>query len=77
MELIKKNQLSFPINLLPEDEIEAFIADSLPGARHHMTKAEKEQFYKAIPKKTNKTLKQLKTKLGFELSQERNTDPLH
>jgi hypothetical protein len=77
IELIKKNQLPFPINLLLEDEIEAFIADSLPGARHYMTKAEKEQFYKTIPKKTNKILKQLKTKLGFELSQERNTDPLH
>jgi hypothetical protein len=42
-----------------------------------MTKAAKKYFYKAIPKKTNKTLKQLKAKLGFELSQEKNSGPLH
>ena len=71
MELIKKNQLPFPINLLPESEIEAFIAD------HNMTKADKAKFYKFIPRKTNEFLKCYKKILGFELSKEKNTGPLH
>jgi hypothetical protein len=69
--LIKKNQLPFPMNLLPKNEIEAFIAD------HNMTKGEKAQFYEFIPKKTNEFLKRYKKLLGFELSQERNIGPLH
>ena len=71
IDLIKKNQLLFPINLLPKREIEAFIADQ------NMTKVEKAQLYEFIPRKTNEFLKRYKKLLGFELSQERNAGPLH
>lgn len=42
-----------------------------------MTMAEKAMFYKFIPRKTNEFLKRYKKILGFELSKEKNSGPLH